>query len=38
MTKVKPNYGNKTKLDISQWKIFKFDIIFSLSKNIKIFK
>ena len=28
MTEVNPNNGNETKLDISPWDIFKYDIIF----------
>ena len=34
MTKVNPNYGNQTKLDIFQ-KTFKSDIIFHLLQNTK---
>ena len=37
MTKVNPNNGNETKSDIFSWDIFKYDNIFFLSKNIKVF-
>ena len=38
MTKVNPNYGNKTKSDIFPWDIFKSDIIFISRKILKYFK
>ena len=39
MTKLSPNNGNETKLDISMspWDIFKSDIIFFISKILKYF-
>ena len=37
MTKVNPNNGNETKTDFFPWNIFRSDIIFFLSKIIKIF-
>ena len=33
MTKVNPNYGNETKLNIFPWAIFKSDVISFLSKK-----
>ena len=38
MTKVNPNNGNETKLDIFSWNIFKSDIIFHWLQNTKIFQ
>ena len=41
MTKVDPNNGNKTKLDIFPWdifKLFKSDVISSSLKKIKVFQ
>ena len=37
MTRVKPNNGNETKLDIFPWDI-KSDIIFYWSQNTKTFQ
>ena len=38
MTEVNPRNGNETKSDILPWDIFKSDIIFHSSQNIKIFQ
>ena len=38
MTEVDPNNRNETKPDITSWDIFKSDIIFHWSQNIKIFQ
>ena len=38
MTKVNPNNGNEAKSDIFSGDIFKSDVIFFLSKNIKVFQ
>ena len=36
-TKVKPNNENEIKSDIFPWNMFKSDVIFFISKNIKAF-
>ena len=36
MTKVNPNNANETKTAIFPWDIFKSDVIFFFSKNIKV--
>ena len=38
MIKVNLKNGNKTKSDIFPWDMFKFEIIFHWSQNIKIFQ
>ena len=38
MTKLNPNNESETTLDIFAWNIFKSDIIFRWSQNIKIFQ
>ena len=39
MTKVNPNNGNETKSENFLWSLFKFDVIFSLTKkNIGVFQ
>ena len=37
MTKENPNNSNETKSDNFPWDIFKFDVIFKLAKNLKVF-
>ena len=36
MTKVNPNNTNETKSDIFPWEMFKSDIIFHWSQNVKV--
>ena len=38
MTKVNPNNGNETNLNIFPWEMFKSDIIFHWSQNNKTFQ
>ena len=38
MTKVNPKNGSEVKQDILPWDIFKSDVIYFLSKSIKVFE